>query len=157
MQPTHILLGGIGTIAETSQMQFDAFNQAFQNLGIEYQWSRDAYIASLSGSGGKNRLADIRLPDGSQLNDEQIAALHSEKTKIFDSMMIENGIMLRAGVTELIAASRQNKIKLVWATTTVQENIDAVFSAADDQLQVSDFAKITNKSYVSNNKPAPEV
>lgn len=157
MHPTHIFLGAIGTITETSQMQYDAFNQAFQNLGVKYQWPRDEYIASLSGSGGKNRLADIRLSDGSQLSDEQIAALHSEKTKIFDRMMIEDGIKLRNGVEGLIASSRQDKIKLIWATTTVQENIDAIFSAAGDQLQQSDFAKITNRSYVDSNKPAPEI
>ena len=37
-----VMFGAIGVIAETSKLQFDAFNQAFKDTGLGWHWTRDA-------------------------------------------------------------------------------------------------------------------
>ena len=46
------MFGVIGVIAETSKLQFDAFNQAFKDTGLGWHWTRDAYLEMLTDPGG---------------------------------------------------------------------------------------------------------
>ena len=39
---THIFFGGIGTLVETSELQFKAFNQALVKNNIDYVWDRES-------------------------------------------------------------------------------------------------------------------
>jgi len=79
MTITHLFFGGIGTLVETSEMQFDAFNQAFTDNNIDFQWRRDDYIESLSSSGGQNRLASVRLDDGNALSKEMFVKVTNKE------------------------------------------------------------------------------
>ena len=51
-----ILLGSIGTVADTSDMQLDAFNQAFKMHNLSWTWSPDEYSKMLKVSGGAKRI-----------------------------------------------------------------------------------------------------
>ena len=51
-----ILLGSIGTVADTSHMQLAAFNQAFKKHDLSWIWSPDEYSKMLKVSGGANRI-----------------------------------------------------------------------------------------------------
>ena len=44
-----LLLGSISTVADTSELQRQAFNQAFEEHGLDWQWDQDQYRAMLSG------------------------------------------------------------------------------------------------------------
>ena len=48
-------------------------------------------------------------------------------------------------------------MKLAFVTTTYQPNIDAIFQAAGDALEASDFDYIASRSSVMHGKPHPEV
>ncbi len=50
-----VLFGSIGTLAETSEIQRGAFNQAFRANGLDWHWERDEYVALLERSGGRDR------------------------------------------------------------------------------------------------------
>jgi hypothetical protein len=39
-----ILFGSIGPIADTSELQRQAFNQAFQAHGLDWCWHREEYL-----------------------------------------------------------------------------------------------------------------
>lgn len=157
MTVTHIFFGGIGTLVETSELQFEAFNHALTANRVDFQWSREAYIDSLSGSGGQNRLATITLKNGDVLSADTIAKVHADKTKIYADTMRKKGLTLRAGANDLIHKAKENGIKLVWATTTEQTNIDAFFDAVGSTLKKDMFVKVTNKQYITHQKPDPEV
>ena len=47
-----VLFGSIGTLAETSDLQRDAFNEAFKISGLDWFWDEDIYRKLLSKSGG---------------------------------------------------------------------------------------------------------
>ncbi len=50
-----LLFGSISTIADTSELQREAYNRAFEAHGLEWNWDRDRYRSMLDSSGGKNR------------------------------------------------------------------------------------------------------
>ena len=157
MTISHIFIGGIGTIVETSQMQLDAFNKAFEKTDIDFTWSHDDYKQSLSSSGGKNRLSKITLNDGSKLGAEQIVKIHNEKTQIYKTMMREEGLALRDGAAAMFEHARGNNIAVIWATTTSQDNIDAIIDASGGTLSKDMFAYISNDKTVEAAKPDPEI
>ncbi len=152
-----LIFGGIGTLVETSTLQRAAFNRAFAELGIDFEWGHADYAASLSDSGGRNRLAGIALPDGARLNTAQIAEVHAEKTRAFDAMLADTVLPLRAGVANLVARAKAAGVALAWATSTSQTNIDAVLRATGGAITRNNFTFIGNDRLVTRQKPDPEI
>ena len=152
-----VLLGGIGVLVETSALQRESFNRAFQEEGIDFEWDEESYAASLSDAGGRTRLAKIRLADGSALTGDQVARVHERKTRLFDEAMVERGPELRPGVAALIARARELSLPLGWASTTSRDNIDAIFEAAGDALAPDMFDFVGDVSLVDRPKPAPDI
>ena len=152
-----LIFGGIGTLIETSTLQREAFNRAFTTLGIDFVWDHADYAASLSNSGGRNRLAAIALPGGARLTEAQIAAVHAEKTNAFDAMLADRVLPLRAGVADLLTRAAAAGIVVAWATTTSQANIDAILRASGGALTRTLFAFIGGDLAVERQKPDPEI
>ena len=53
MESKAVLFGGIGTLLESSELQREAFNRAFAEADLDWQWQRDDYRAMLTTPGGK--------------------------------------------------------------------------------------------------------
>ena len=157
MKLSHVIFGGIGTLVETSEYQYQAYNTALMLNDIDYHWEREDYVASLSISGGPLRLEKIVMEDGSRLTSEQIANVHLDKTRVFNTLIRERGLKLREGADELIAFCLNRDVKLAWATTTRQDNIDAITESLANNLLVKSLLKITNSTFVESPKPNPEI
>jgi len=54
-----IFFGSIGTLVETSDLQRRAFNQAFSEAGLDWNWSAEVYKHLLTKSGGRGRIQDF--------------------------------------------------------------------------------------------------
>lgn len=152
-----VLLGGIGTVVETSALQLESFNRAFKEHGIDFVWDEADYEKSLASAGGRSRLRALKLADGTKLTSEQVAQVHDTKTRLFDEAMVERGLELREGVAALVARAKEEGIKLGWASTTSRDNIDAILQAVGDALSADDFDCICDVSMVEKPKPAPEI
>ena len=61
MQFKAMLFGSIGTLAETSDIQRNSFNEAFKISGLDWFWDEDKYRNLLSKSGGTGRINDCLL------------------------------------------------------------------------------------------------
>ena len=59
-----ILFGSISSIADTSELQRESFNEAFEKHGLDWRWDRDDYAAMLGKSGGKDRVAEYAASRG---------------------------------------------------------------------------------------------
>jgi beta-phosphoglucomutase-like phosphatase (HAD superfamily) len=149
-----ILFGSIGTLVETSELQRRAFNQAFAEAGLDWNWNAEKYRRLLTKSGGCERIQDFATQRGSEVDAEQ---LHQQKTIIFDRLMANETILLRPGVADIIRHALDNRLRLGFVTTTSEANIDAVFFAVANQLNRSDFNFIGNDKIASNTKPNPEI
>jgi beta-phosphoglucomutase-like phosphatase (HAD superfamily) len=149
-----IMFGSIGTLVETSNLQRRAFNRAFKDAGLSWKWTIDTYKHLLTTSGGRDRIQNYASKRGIDVDANH---LHQRKTEIFDSMMANGDISLRAGVKDVISFAAQNDIQLAFVTSTSKANVDAVFSALGDQLKRSDFAFVGNDTMVSQPKPSPDI
>ena len=149
-----ILFGSIGTLVETSELQRTAFNQAFSEADLDWNWNPDEYKIMLKKSGGRNRINEYATDRGEKVNAQK---LHIRKTEIFDNMMKEEGISLRPGVANLIGYAIDNNVHLAFVTSTSDANVDAIFMALNGQLSRNDFNFIGNDKMVSKPKPDSEI
>ncbi|WP_299962194.1 HAD-IA family hydrolase [uncultured Roseobacter sp.] len=153
MKPKAIFLGAIGTVVDTSDLQRQAFNAAFERAGLDWSWDWPVYEKLLAVVGGKNRIAAYAQERG---QDVDVAALHAAKSEIFQTRMRREGLSPRPGVAELIGSAKAQRIPLAWVTTTSRENIDAALDALGGKVSAHDFDLIVDRSMVNNPKPDPE-
>jgi HAD superfamily hydrolase (TIGR01509 family) len=149
-----ILFGSIGTLADTSELQRQAFNEAFEAHGLNWQWHREEYLAMLEKSGGQQRIADYAISVGQTVDAE---AIHKSKSKIFQKNLIKSQILPRIGVVETIQEAKNRGAKLAFTTTTSPENVSFLIDALSPNIKVSDFDVITNFSSVERSKPYEDV
>jgi len=146
-----ILLGSIGTVADTSHMQLAAFNQAFKIHDLSWIWSPDEYSKMLKVSGGANRIQQYANSLGEEVNAVQI---HLTKTQIFQSTLSSEGVSLRQGISAVLDYALTNSIMLGFVTTTTPGNVTEILKAAD--LDPKIFDVITTTDIVNKPKPHPD-
>jgi HAD superfamily hydrolase (TIGR01509 family) len=145
-----VLFGSIGTLAETSEISRDAFNQAFQANGLGWNWARDDYVAMLAKSGGRNRIAEYAESKGQDVDAD---AIYRSKSDIYHASLAEAGLTPRPGVLETIAAARETGTKLGMVTTTSPDTVAAILDALGPEVRREDFAVVVDISKVSTTKP----
>ncbi|MEM9689339.1 MAG: HAD-IA family hydrolase [Pseudomonadota bacterium] len=151
-----ILLGAIGAVAETSDIQRRAYNQALAEAGIDWQWDPDTYRKLLTEAGGKRRLGRLSSAAGNLLSDEQIDTIHLRKTEIACAEVAE-GIDLRPGITTLVQQALDAGILVAFVTSTYRPNIDAIATGAGSALPLERFAAVLTTEDCERSKPAPDV
>jgi HAD superfamily hydrolase (TIGR01509 family) len=145
-----ILFGSIGTIADTSELQRQAFNQAFKAHGLDWCWNREEYLTRLEKSGGQKRIADYAGSTGQTIDAE---AIHRSKSEFFQKSLTESQVPPRSGVVETIQDAKSKGLKLALVTTTSQENISLLIEALHPNIQATDFDLIVNAANVKHPKP----
>jgi HAD superfamily hydrolase (TIGR01509 family) len=152
-----------GTLADTERDGHRvAFNRAFAEAGLDWEWSEELYGKLLAVTGGKERIryyldnfnTDFAPP--AELA-EFIAGLHAAKTKHYVQMLSEGVIPLRPGVKRLIEEARAAGMRLAVATTTTPENVSALLENAMDPNAISWFEVIAAGDIVPAKKPAPDI
>jgi len=147
-----LLLGSISTIADTSELQRQAFNHAFEAHGLDWQWNQDDYRAMLSDSGGRNRIAAYARSRGETVD---ATAVHETKSKIFRELLTTAGLAPRPGVADTIKAAKDHGWKVGLVTTTARANLDALLGRLHPQVSDQDFDVIVDSSSVEDPKPEP--
>ncbi|MFI5509070.1 HAD family hydrolase [Mycobacterium sp. NPDC051804] len=147
-----ILFGSISTLADTSELQRRAFNEAFAAHGLNWQWSRDDYREMLGSNGGAQRIADHAASCG---DDVDAAEVHAAKSAIFQELLGTQQMTARPGVAETIKRAREGGHKVGLVTTTSRENVAALLDALRGEIDPGDFDIVVDKSAVEDPKPAP--
>ncbi|MEX0620945.1 MAG: HAD-IA family hydrolase [Solirubrobacterales bacterium] len=147
-----ILFGSISTIADTSELQREAFNRAFEEHELDWHWPREQYLEQLGKSGGKRRIAEFARSRG---EDVDAAAVHRSKSEIFQASLGDSDISPRPGVVETIREGKEQGVRLGLVTTTSQENVRALLKALSEDLAESDFDLVVDASMVNQAKPDP--
>ncbi len=157
MMPAALFLGSIGVLAETSDIQRRAYNQALKEAGLDWHWDADTYRDLLTESGGRKRLARLSEEMHASLSTDDIERIHTRKTELACEEIINGNTPLRPGVTALIDQALKQGIKVALVTSTYQANIDAISTAAGDDLPLAKFSAVMTRDDAENNKPAPDV
>jgi HAD superfamily hydrolase (TIGR01509 family) len=152
-----------GTLAETEREGHRiAFNQAFADFDLDWDWTPELYGELLSVTGGKERVR-LYIQTYAQEHlartdlDLWIARLYKRKSELYAERVHSGAITLRAGVARLIDELRRAGIRLAIATTTAPSNIHALISAnlRKDMLEL--FEVIGAGDLLISKKPAPDV
>ena len=156
-----------GTLADTEKDgHLAAFNRAFSDAGLDWNWSVELYGKLLAVTGGKERIKyylDNFLPDENrdfkQPNDLNgfIKDLHAAKTNYYVSLMSEGAVPLRTGVKRLINEARAEGMRMAVATTTTPANVEALLVNALDPDAMSWFEVIAAGNMVPDKKPAADI
>jgi phosphoglycolate phosphatase-like HAD superfamily hydrolase len=104
-----ILFGSISSVADTSELQRDAFNRAFEAHDLGWHWDRDQYRAMLATSGGKDRVAAYARSAG-QTADAQ--SVHDTKSRLFQQSLTTAPLRPRPGVVDTIKTARSHGWKV---------------------------------------------
>lgn len=148
-----ILFGSISTLADTSELQRQAFNDAFAAHDLDWTWDREQYRAMLEHSGGRDRVAAYASSRG---QDVDAAAVHRTKTELFQQHLATADLSPRPGVLETLRAARSSGVDVGLVTTTAPENVEALLSALTPQVTEADFAVVVDASDVDDPKPAAD-
>ena len=130
-----VLFGSIGTVVETSEVQRAAFNEAFQQHRLSWQWTRSEYQDLLIHSGGRHRIEAYAKSRGESVD---TAAIHSTKSEIFQQAIREGSMQPRPGVADLIRDAKKHGVKVALVTTTSLGNIDALLSSVARAVEARD-------------------
>ena len=149
-----ILFGSISTLADTSELQRKAFNDAFEAFALDWQWSREDYVSMLGSNGGANRIEEYAASRGQNVD---AAAVHAMKSQIFQDLLATSGVTPRPGVVETVEEAKRHQHKVGFITTTSQGNIDALLSALRPHISEEMFDLIVASDSVSSPKPDPAV
>jgi len=152
-----------GTLADTERDGHRmAFNAAFREYGLDWDWDVALYGKLLAVTGGKERMqyyvSHFRT-DYAPAADfaDLVAELHRAKTRHYTELLSHGEIPMRPGVKRLLHEARSAGLRLAIATTTTPENVTALLrhSLAED---ASDwFEVIAAGDIVPAKKPAPDI
>ena len=84
-----IIFGATGTVAEVADLERQAFNAAFKQAGLDWQWSAIAYKELLKTDGGEARIRAFRdaVPARAEVDDKTIKKLHAVKETGFTELI----------------------------------------------------------------------
>ena len=148
-----LLLGSIGTLVETSELQRSAFNKAFREAGLDWEWGRDEYRRMLADEGGRSRIASYAAERGEQVD---ASALHRDKSRHFRAMLDQGFLRARPGVADTIAAAREAGVRVGFVSTTSPDNVAHVLDAISDEIDAEAFDLVMDATYTTERKPDPD-
>jgi len=152
-----------GTLANTERDGHrPAFNQAFQDAGLDWVWDVTLYGKLLAVTGGKERMKhyidhfrpDYRKPDNF---DALVADLHKAKTRHYTALAAQGGIPMRPGVKRLLNEARAAGLRLGISTTTTPENVTVLLEHSLGSGTQDWFEVIAAGDIVPSKKPAPDI
>jgi len=153
-----------GTLADTESVHRAAFNHAFDELGLGWNWDEALYTQLLDISGGKERVEHYwkQVNPGGKSIDAQgmkdtIARIHEVKTAYYEAAVNNGEVTLRPGVLNLFEEAAREGVLLAIATTTSPVNIAALLRRAMGPDWRHSFAAIGDGTTAPQKKPHPLV
>lgn len=152
-----------GTLADTERDGHRiAFNMAFADAGLDWDWTVDIYEDLLTVTGGKERMKfflEKYKPEFDEPEDldSYIADMHKAKTAHYTRLSSEGKIPLRPGVKRLLNEARERGYRLAIATTTTPANVEALLTHTLGKESMDWFEVIAAGDIVPAKKPAPDI
>ncbi|MGZ9142034.1 MAG: HAD family hydrolase [Candidatus Binatia bacterium] len=152
-----------GTLADTERDGHrPAFNQAFEEAGLDWHWDVDLYGKLLAVTGGKERIKhyidhfrqDYNKPTDF---DEMVARLHQAKTRHYARLAAQGGIPMRPGVKRLLQEARTSGLRLAIATTTTPANVTVLLEHSLGTASTDWFEVVAAGDIIPAKKPAPDI
>jgi HAD superfamily hydrolase (TIGR01509 family) len=151
-----------GTLAETERDgHLKAFNQAFEALGLPWQWSEQRYGELLVVAGGRERLLhDMQsrghVPTHAEERQALAERLHHLKNELYARIVTGGNLPLREGVRELLDDCERAYVPMGIVTTTSRSNVKVLLKTHLGKDWKSKFAAIVCAQEAPKKKPHPQ-
>ncbi len=143
-----------GTIANTElEAHLPAFNQAFNDLGIDWNWDNNKYINLLKINGGKNRIAYYSRSNNYELSEELIFKIHEMKQFHYLEIIKKNCVNFKTGVFRLINELHTKKVRQFIVTSSSRKQVDLLVEYLFNGFNPFEF--IISSEDVEFKKPNP--
>ena len=143
-----------GTIANTElEAHLPAFNLAFCDFGIDWNWSIDNYIQLLRINGGKKRIAYFSKSINHSLSDDLIIKIHEKKQHYYLELIKENCVDFKTGVFRLINELHRKKIRQFIVTSSSRKQVNMLIKHLFNGFNPFEF--IISSEDVELKKPNP--
>jgi len=150
-----------GTLANTEEFHRQAFNKAFSEYNLDWNWSVETYTKLLKVTGGQERIRhyiDNYLHDvDTQALYKMVPDLHQYKNSHYQSLAKAKQMPLRRGVERIINEAKEKGMILAIATTTSATNVSGLINATLGEQAMEWFAVIGDGNKIPTKKPAPDV
>jgi HAD superfamily hydrolase (TIGR01509 family) len=154
-----IFLDFDGTIAETERWGHrPAYNRAFAELGLDWDWTEALYGELLAIAGGRERLRHYLKHYRAEVFDDEAAAiliseLYRAKVRFFASMAPT--IPLRPGLLRLVREAHAAGVVVAIATTSSKAGVEALLSQTPGLSAM--IGLIAGGEAVERKKPSPDI
>ena len=143
-----------GTIANTElEAHLPAFNHAFSDIGIDWNWDTNKYIQLLKINGGRNRIAHYSRLNNNYFSDDLILKIHEKKQFHYLELIKKNSVNLKTGVLRLINELYRKKIRQFIVTSSSRNQVDLLIKYLFNGFNPFEF--IISSEDVDLKKPNP--
>ena len=151
-----------GTLVDTEELHRRAFNQAFLEFELGWDWGLNLYAELLGVSGGAERIArfidrlDLAAAEKIRLR-RLVPSVHRAKTRIYGELLAGGKAQLRPGVARLVGEARRAGLRIGLAATSASANVQSLVRAAFGTEAREAIAAIVCADQVARKKPAPDL
>ena len=143
-----------GTIANTElEAHLPAFNDAFKDFGIGWNWDTHNYIQLLRINGGKNRISYYSKLNNYNLSENLIIKIHEKKQFHYLERIKKNCVNLKTGVLRLINELDRKKVRQFIVTSSSRNQVDLLIEYLFNGFNPFEF--IISSEDVEFKKPDP--
>ena len=143
-----------GTIANTElEAHLPAFNNAFDELGLNWNWDTNRYIKLLKINGGKNRIAFYAKTNNVSLSEDLIIKIHEKKQFHYLESIKKNSVKFKTGVFRLINELHRKKVRQFIVTSSSRNQVNLLVEYLFNGFNPFEF--IISSEDVELKKPNP--
>ena len=144
-----------GTIANTElEAHLPAFNQAFNDFNLNWNWEIATYLELLKINGGKNRISYYSNIINESLSNEVLIKIHERKQYHYINIVKRNkAISLKIGVYRLIKELYNKNIRQFIVTSSSRKQASLITNQLFNEFNPFEF--IISSEDVQFHKPNP--
>ena len=144
-----------GTIANTElEAHLPAFNSAFNDLNLDWNWDKSTYIDLLKINGGKNRISYYSKLINYSMDVNDFARIHERKQYHYINNVKNNNVLsLKTGVYRLISELYKKKVRQFIVTSSSKKQALLITNQLFNEFNPFEF--IISSDDVQFCKPNP--
>ena len=144
-----------GTIANTElEAHLPAFNNAFNDFGLNWNWTTPIYLDLLKINGGKNRIVYYSKIINSLIPHELVLKIHERKQFHYLKLINKSSVCLKEGVYRLIKELNNKKVRQFIVTSSSRSQVECLINNLFNEFNPFEF--YVSSDDVEFHKPNPE-
>lgn len=153
-----LFFGSIDSVCDTSELQLEAFNQAFDEHRLGWFWDRRTFMKLQRIVGVQHRIRwYAEHIKGEELDFGTADRIQWRQSRIVEALISDGFSRARPGVLRLMAEADATGVKLGLISMAGQFNLKSLEAAIGDPFDLRRFAVIIDRSGADARVPASHV